>query len=277
MEPAINQIGAQRREAVQGSLRVEKLTLYYGPVRALSEIDFAAPRGEIVALLGSNGAGKSTFLRALIGLEQSSSGSISFSGTRIEALPIEHRVRSGIATVLEGRGMLSRMTVMENLRMGAFTQPAKNCEADLHKVFATFPILNERRTQLAGTLSGGEQQMLAFGRAMMSRPKLILMDEPSMGLAPVIVEKVFDAIQDINRSGTTIILVEQNARMALSVADRFYVLSNGKIALSGSVIEGKLFTSDQDGFVPISEEELEAAFLEAHEKADTGVANDFDA
>jgi branched-chain amino acid transport system ATP-binding protein len=203
-------------------------------------------------------------MRALIGLARVSSGSISYCGDRIEGLPIEERVKLGIATVLEGRGMLPRMTVFENLQMGAFCQPAENLEGDLEKVFATFPILNERLKQLAGTLSGGEQQMLAFGRAMMLRPNLILMDEPSMGLAPVIVEKVFDAIESINKAGTTILLVEQNARMALSVAHRFYVISNGSIVLAGKVIEGELFVNSQDRLVAVSQEELEAAYLEGH-------------
>lgn len=249
---------------MEGFLSVEQLSVNYGPVRALSNVNVEASRGKIVALLGSNGAGKSTLMRAMIGLAKSSNGTISFCGRRIETLAVEQRVRLGIATVLEGRGMLPRMTVIENLQMGAFVQPEQNLGEDLEKVFSTFPILRERLKQLAGTLSGGEQQMLAFGRAMMSRPKLILMDEPSMGLAPVIVEKVFDAIEQINSAGTTIVLVEQNARMALSVAHTFYVISNGSIVLAGEVVAGELFVKDGDRLSTVSEEELEAAYLEGH-------------
>jgi branched-chain amino acid transport system ATP-binding protein len=249
---------------MESFLQVDELSVHYGPVRALSNVSVEARRGDIVALLGSNGAGKSTLMRALIGLAKSSAGSISFCGRRIEKLAVEERVRLGIATVLEGRGMLPRMTVLENLQMGAFPRPTKTCDEDIESVFATFPILSQRRKQLAGTLSGGEQQMLAFGRALMLRPKLILMDEPSMGLAPVAVEKVFDAIEDINRAGTTILLVEQNARMALSVAHRFYVISNGSIVLGGRVIAGQLRINNQDRLVTVSEEELEAAYLDGH-------------
>lgn len=249
---------------MESFLHIENLTVNYGPVRALSNVNVQATRGKIIALLGSNGAGKSTLMRAMIGLARSSSGAISFCGRRIDNLAVEQRVRLGIATVLEGRGMLPRMTVLENLQMGAFAQPAQNLHEDLERVFSTFAILRDRLQQLAGTLSGGEQQMLAFGRAMMSRPKLILMDEPSMGLAPVIVEKVFDAIEQINRAGTTIVLVEQNARMALSVAHAFYVISNGSIVLAGEVVAGELLVRDGDRSVTLSEEELEAAYLEGH-------------
>jgi branched-chain amino acid transport system ATP-binding protein len=248
----------------QTLLEVDRLSVRYGPVRALADVSVSASRGEIVALLGSNGAGKSTLMRALIGLTKSSSGNVSFGGIRIEHLPVDQRVRLGIATVLEGRGMLPGMTVFENLQMGAYLRPAEDLEEDFAGVFAAFPVLNDRLKQLAGTLSGGEQQMLAFGRAMMLRPKLILMDEPSMGLAPVVVEKVFDAIENINRAGVTILLVEQNARMALSVAHKFYVISNGSIVLAGRVDNGELLVERKDGVVRVSEEELETAYLEGH-------------
>jgi branched-chain amino acid transport system ATP-binding protein len=203
-------------------------------------------------------------MRTLIGLTKSSSGMVSFGGIRIDGLSVDQRVRLGIATVLEGRGMLPGMTVFENLQMGAYLRPTEDLEEDFAGVFAAFPVLNGRLKQLAGTLSGGEQQMLAFGRAMMLRPKLILMDEPSMGLAPVIVEKVFDAIESINRAGATILLVEQNARMALSVAHKFYVISNGTIVLEGRVDDGELLVERKDGVVRVTEEELETAYLEGH-------------
>jgi branched-chain amino acid transport system ATP-binding protein len=248
----------------QTLLEVDRLSVRYGPVHALANVSVSALRGEIVALLGPNGAGKSTLMRALIGLAKSSAGIISFGGIRIEHLAIDERVKLGIATVLEGRGMLPGMTVFENLQMGAYLRPNEDLEEDFEGVFAAFPVLNDRLKQLAGTLSGGEQQMLAFGRAMMLRPKLILMDEPSMGLAPVIVEKVFDAIESINKAGATILLVEQNARMALSVAHKFYVISTGSIVLAGRVENGELLVERGDGFVRVSEEELETAYLEGH-------------
>jgi branched-chain amino acid transport system ATP-binding protein len=247
----------------QTLLEVDRLSVRYGPVHALADVSVKAPRGEIVALLGSNGAGKSTLMRALIGLTESSGG-ISFGGKRIEHLPVDQRVKLGIATVLEGRGMLPGMTVYENLQMGAYLRPDDDLEPDFDDVFAAFPVLHDRLKQLAGTLSGGEQQMLAFGRAMMLRPKLILMDEPSMGLAPVIVEKVFDAIERINRAGATILLVEQNARMALSVAHKFYVISTGSVVLAGRVDRGELLVERGDGFVRVTEDELESAYLEGH-------------
>lgn len=248
----------------QTLLEVDRLSVRYGPVRALADVSVSASRGEIVALLGSNGAGKSTLMRALVGLAKPSAGAISFGGIRIEHLPVDERVKLGIATVLEGRGMLPGMTVFENLQMGAYLRADEDLDQDFEGVFAAFPILNDRLKQLAGTLSGGEQQMLAFGRAMMLRPKLILMDEPSMGLAPVIVEKVFDAIESINKAGATILLVEQNARMALSVAQKFYVISTGSIVLAGKVKDGKLLVERKEGFVRVSEEELETAYLDGH-------------
>jgi branched-chain amino acid transport system ATP-binding protein len=246
-------------------LQVHDLSVQYGPVKALMGVDLHAVRGEIVTLLGSNGAGKSTLMRSLIGLVSTQTGEIEFEGRRIEKFTVDSRVKLGIATVLEGRGMLPRMTVYENLQMGAYLRPNETCEKDFENVFSTFPALRKRVKQLAGTLSGGEQQMLAFGRALMLRPKLILMDEPSMGLAPVVVEKLFDAIVRVNKSGTTVVLVEQNARMALSIAHRFYVVSTGNIVLRGSVDGEKLFADRGNGRMEsISEGDLEAAYLEGH-------------
>ena len=248
---------------MQRMLELKSLSVQYGPVRALSSVSLKADRGQIVALLGSNGAGKSTLMRAIIGLVDLEAGEIIFDEERIDQMPVEHRVHRGIATILEGRGMLPRMTVFENLQMGAFLRVDTRLDDDLDQVFKMFPVLRERSRQAAGTLSGGEQQMLAFGRALMMQPKLILMDEPSMGLAPVIVERVFDAIEEINRIGTTVLLVEQNARMALSIADRFYVLRTGAILLEGSVDGDRLLVDRGDGnLVRVSEDELEAAYLE---------------
>lgn len=249
---------------MQDFIKVDGLSVRYGPVLALSNVSLTAAHGEIVTLLGSNGAGKSTLMRALIGLASACEGTIAFSGNRIEQLPVEERVGLGIATVLEGRGMLPRMTVLENLQMGAYLRADGDLAVDLQRVLSTFPALQNRLKQLAGTLSGGEQQMLAFGRAMMLRPKLILMDEPSMGLAPVIIEKVFEIIESINKTGTTILLVEQNARMALSIAHKFYVISTGSIVLSGKVDREKLLVERDGSIVTITEEELEAAYLEGH-------------
>jgi branched-chain amino acid transport system ATP-binding protein len=244
-------------------LEVESLSVHYGPVRALASVTLVVNQGEIVALLGSNGAGKSTLMRTVIGLVDPSAGRVSFGGKRIDDLPVETRVDRGIATVLEGRGMLPRMTVFENLQMGAYRRHGDGLDDDLERVFRMFPVLRERLRQSAGTLSGGEQQMLAFGRALMSRPKLILMDEPSMGLAPVIVERVFDAIEEINRAGATILLIEQNARMALSVADRFYILRTGAVVLNGDIVGDQLMVDRGNGqIVSVSEAELEATYLE---------------
>lgn len=247
---------------MDGLLHVDRLCVHYGPIQALSDVSVELDRGEVVVLLGTNGAGKSTLMRALIGLAPASSGAVTFCGRRIDKMPVVDRVKLGIATVLEGRGMLSDMSVLDNLRMGAYSCPSSHLEEDLERVLATFPVLRERSGQLAGTLSGGEQQMLAFGRAMMLRPVLILMDEPSMGLAPVIVERVFDAIETINKAGTSVLLVEQNARMALSVASKFYVISNGSIVFGGRVENGDLLIERDGGTVRVSEDELEAAYLE---------------
>ena len=214
-------------------LKVEDLNVCYGAIHAVKGVSFQVNRGEIVTLIGPNGAGKSTTLRTVSGLLRSKSGSIKFRGENISRLPSHKIVERGLAQVPEGRRIFQQMSVQENLEMGAYTRGAET-EADLEAVYGRFPRLRERRRQTAGTLSGGEQQMLAIGRALMSRPCLLMLDEPSMGLAPILVEQIFDIIRELHQSGTTILLVEQNAQMALSVADRAYVMETGKISLSGT-------------------------------------------
>ncbi|OUN00388.1 MAG: ABC transporter ATP-binding protein [Firmicutes bacterium ZCTH02-B6] len=216
-------------------LAVENLVTHYGPVEALKGISLHVNKGEIVTLIGANGAGKSTTLRTISGLVRPTRGTITYEGHDLGTLPPERIVALGIAHVPEGRRVFPHMSVMENLELGAYTRSDKRgIQEDLDRVFSLFPRLAERRHQLAGTMSGGEQQMLAIGRALMARPRLLLLDEPSMGLAPIIVESIFAVIQDINKQGTTILLVEQNASMALSVAHKGYVLETGRIALSDS-------------------------------------------
>ncbi|MBS5432254.1 MAG: ABC transporter ATP-binding protein [Firmicutes bacterium] len=214
-------------------LKVEDLNVCYGAIHAVKGVSFQVNRGEIVTLIGANGAGKSTTLRTVSGLLRSKGGSIKFRGENISRLPSHKIVERGLAQVPEGRRIFQQMSVQENLEMGAYTRGAET-EADLEAVYGRFPRLRERRRQTAGTLSGGEQQMLAIGRALMSRPCLLMLDEPSMGLAPILVEQIFDIIRELHQSGTTILLVEQNAQMALSVADRAYVMETGKISLSGT-------------------------------------------
>jgi len=215
-------------------LTVDHLNVFYGPIHALRGVSFTVGKGEIVSLIGANGAGKSTTLRALSGVVRPASGSIVHEGMPIGGLPPHRIARLGIAHVPEGRGVFANMSVRENLEMGAYTRSSrKYAEESFGKVFRLFPRLSERASQLAGTLSGGEQQMLAIGRALMQRPDLLLLDEPSMGLSPLLVQEIFRFIAEINRTGTTILLVEQNAYMALSVADRAYVLEAGEITLSG--------------------------------------------
>lgn len=219
-------------------LTVEGLSVSYGAIRALSDVSFHVDEGEIVALIGANGAGKSTTLRAISGLVDKEKGTIIFQGQPIHHLPPHQIVSLGISHVPEGRRVFPLMTVAENLEMGAYTRKdKKGKKRDLEMVYAKFPRLKERQNQLAGTLSGGEQQMLAIGRALLSRPKLLLLDEPSMGLAPMLVQHIFETIREINEAGTTILLVEQNARMALSLADRAYVLETGRMVLSGPAKE----------------------------------------
>ena len=216
-------------------LRVHEIETYYGAIAALKGISFQVDPKEVVTILGANGAGKSTIMRTLSGLTPPTRGTIDFFGERIERKPPEEIVRMGICQVPEGREVFPELTVKENLRMGAFTRKDKAAiQKDMKQVEEYFPILKERRIQLAGTLSGGEQQMLAIGRALMARPKLLLLDEPSMGLAPMIVEEIFIIIKSINETGTPILLVEQNAYMALHIATKGYVLETGKIVLSGT-------------------------------------------
>ena len=213
-------------------LKVEGINVYYDAIHALHDISFEVKQGEVVTLIGANGAGKSTTLKSVSGLMRSKTGSIQFLGEDIGHVPPHQIVERGLAHVPEGRRIFANMTVEENLEMGAYTQPKSSIAPSKEQVFDLFPRLKERRKQAAGTLSGGEQQMLAIGRGLMSHPKLIMLDEPSMGLAPILVQEVFDIIRDLHKAGTTILLVEQNAQMALSVADRGYVLESGRIVLA---------------------------------------------
>jgi branched-chain amino acid transport system ATP-binding protein len=219
-------------------LTVDGMNVFYGGVQALRGVSFTVGKGEIVSLIGANGAGKSTTLRAISGVVRPASGTIVHDGKPIAGLAPHRIVRLGIAHVPEGRGVFANMTVRENLEMGAYTRSSRTeVEESFGRVFALFPRLSERASQMAGTLSGGEQQMLAIGRALVQRPELLLLDEPSMGLSPLLVEEIFRMIAQINRAGTTILLVEQNASMALSVAGRAYVLETGEIVLSGKSSE----------------------------------------
>ena len=218
-------------------LDVQDINVYYGAIHAVKGISFRVEEGEIVTLIGANGAGKTTTLQTVSGLLRSRTGSISFMGEDISNVPASKLVSKGLAQVPEGRRIFLQMSVEENLEMGAFTQPASAVDPHLERVYAQFPRLKERRKQVAGTLSGGEQQMLAMGRALMSHPQLLMLDEPSMGLAPILVEQIFEIIQKLHKNGTTILLVEQNAQAALSVADRGYVLETGKVVTSGSGAE----------------------------------------
>ena len=224
-------------------LKVENMNVYYGAIHAIKGISFHVDQGEVVTLIGANGAGKSTTLQTVSGLLRSRTGSIQFCGENISNVPSHKIVEKGLAQVPEGRRIFLQMSVEENLEMGAYTQGNAGIPQDLEMVFGLFPRLKERRRQVAGTLSGGEQQMLAMGRALMSHPKLLMLDEPSMGLAPILVEQIFDIIRQLHEEGTTILLVEQNAQMALSVADRAYVMETGKITLSGTGAE--LAASDE--------------------------------
>ncbi len=229
-------------------LEVRDLNVSYGGIKAVKDISFSVEAGEIVTLIGANGAGKSSTLRSIVGLVKPESGGITFSDKEIMALPTDQIVKEGITLVPEGRRVFSDLTVLENLKIGAYMRKDP-LEEDIKWVYDLFPRLKERSWQLAGTLSGGEQQMLAIGRALMSRPKLIMMDEPSLGLAPIIVQGVFDIIREINKQGMTILLVEQNANMALKAAHRAYVMETGRITLSGT---GKELAEN---------EEVKAAYL----------------
>jgi branched-chain amino acid transport system ATP-binding protein len=218
-------------------LQIEGLDVFYGQIHALKGVGLEVRRGEIVAILGNNGAGKTTTLKSISGLLAPRRGRIALEGRALSGVPAHEIVLRGIGHVPEGRRIFNRLTVRENLMMGAYLRKDDGVPADLERVFTLFPVLQERLGQVAGTLSGGEQQMLAIGRALMANPRLLLLDEPSMGLAPVVVERIFETVLDINRQGTTILLVEQNAAMALTIAHRGYVLETGTIALSGTAAE----------------------------------------
>ena len=219
-------------------LKVDNIEVYYGAIHAIKGISIEVPKGEIVTLVGSNGAGKSTTLRTISGLMKPKNGTILFEDKNIVGVPAHKIVGMGLCQVPEGRHVFANMSVMENLELGAYLRNDKDGIArDLEDVFKKFPRLLERKDQISGTLSGGEQQMLAMGRALMSRPRLLLLDEPSMGLAPLLVKEIFNIIKEINESGTTVLLVEQNANMALSIADKAYVLETGRIALAGTAQE----------------------------------------
>ncbi len=219
-------------------LEVKDINVYYGAIHAIKGISLSVEEGEIVTLIGANGAGKSTTLRTISGLLKPKTGEINFLNKNIAGMPAHKIVREGISQVPEGRRIFAEMTVLENLELGAFTRSDKEeIQNDLKMVFGRFPRLEERKSQPAGTLSGGEQQMLAMGRALMSRPKLLLLDEPSMGLAPLLIREIFSIITDIHKTGTTVLLVEQNANMALSIANRAYVLETGRITLTGDAKE----------------------------------------
>ncbi len=215
-------------------LQVDNLHVYYGNIHAIKDISFHVDEGEIVTLIGANGAGKSSTLNTIAGLIKPRSGSVTLEGTDILGIPAHKIVSRGMALCPEGRRIFQQLTVQENLEMGSYTRPNSEVEESIEKVYEHFPRLKERYKQIAGTLSGGEQQMLAMGRALMSKPKLMMLDEPSMGLAPILVEQIFDIILQLHKSGTTILLVEQNAQMALSIADRGYVLETGRIVTSGT-------------------------------------------
>lgn len=219
-------------------LEVKDLEVYYGVIQAIRGISFEVNQGEIIALIGANGAGKTTTLQTITGLIPSKAGHIFYEGKEITKLPGHKLVPMGIAHVPEGRRVFAQLTVLQNLRLGAYTRSDKNeIEETLKMVYSRFPRLEERKNQLAGTLSGGEQQMLAMGRALMSKPRIILMDEPSMGLSPIYVNEIFNIIKEVSKAGTTVLLVEQNAKKALSIADRAYVLETGRISLSGNAAD----------------------------------------
>lgn len=218
-------------------LKVDNINVYYGNIHAVKDISFEVNQGEIVTLIGANGAGKSTTLKTISGLLKPKTGDILYKGSSIKGMRAHKIVEAGLAHVPEGRHVFLHMTVEENLDMGAYTQPASTIAANKEKVFTLFPRLKERRRQLAGTMSGGEQQMLAMGRALMCKPKMLLLDEPSMGLSPLLVKEIFKIIRQVNRNGVTVLLVEQNAKMALEIANRAYVLETGTIKMEGEATE----------------------------------------
>jgi branched-chain amino acid transport system ATP-binding protein len=233
-QPLTQPFSTPVRNPSNALLRVQGLESCYGRIKALKGIDLEVRLGETVALVGANGAGKTTFLRSLSGVQPTSQGSIHFDGEDISQLRADKRMRRGICQSPEGRQVFGPMSIEDNLRLGAYTQPAKQVAGDMEKIFVMFPILKEKRALPAGTLSGGQQQMLAIGRALMGRPRLLLLDEPSMGLAPMLAQEVFSAIKALKAQGMTILLVEQNAFAALSIADRAYVLETGAVTLTGT-------------------------------------------
>lgn len=218
-------------------LKVDNINVHYGVINAIKNVSFEVHKGEIVALIGANGAGKTSTMHAVSGLLKITDGSIKFMGEEISKIPAHKIVSYGLAQVPEGRRIFSQLTVEENLEMGAYLRTDNKVNDDLENVYKRFPRLKERKKQLAGTLSGGEQQMLAMGRALMSKPKLLLLDEPSMGLSPILVNEIFDIIKEINKDGVTVLLVEQNANKALSIANRAYVLETGSVTISGDAKE----------------------------------------
>ena len=222
-------------------LKVTGLKVAYGGIQAVKGVSFEVMQGELVSLIGANGAGKTTTLKAITGTQPVAAGDIEFMGRSIKGQGPWDLVKQGLVMVPEGRGTFTRMTITENLQMGAFVRDDKEIDADIDKVFSIFPRLKERRAQLAGTMSGGEQQMLAMGRALMARPKVLLMDEPSMGLSPIMVDKIFEVVNDIHQRGTTVLLVEQNASRALQLASRGYVMDSGEVTMSG---DAKMLLSD---------------------------------
>ena len=218
---------------VKALLKVSGLKVAYGGIQAVKGVSFEVNEGELVSLIGANGAGKTTTLKAITGIQPPASGEIQFMGKSIKGQGPWDLVRQGLVMVPEGRGTFTRMTITENLQMGAFVRTDNEIDADIEKVFVIFPRLKERRNQLAGTMSGGEQQMLAMGRALMAKPKVLLLDEPSMGLSPIMVDKIFEVVNDIHQRGTTVLLVEQNASRALQLATRGYVMDSGEVTMSG--------------------------------------------
>ena len=223
-------------------LKVDDINVYYGAIHAIKGISFEVYPDEIVTLIGANGAGKSTTLNTIAGLLRPRTGSVTFDGVNLASIPSSKVVSHGMALCPEGRRIFQQMTVRENLEMGGYTRPASEIPGSMEEMFTRFPRLKEREKQIAGTLSGGEQQMLAMARALMSKPKLLMLDEPSMGLAPILVEQIFDIVKELHQSGVTVLLVEQNAQMALSIADHAYVLETGRISMEGPAQE--LLTND---------------------------------
>jgi len=218
-------------------LQLEGINTYYGPIHILQDSNLVVGEGELVCLLGGNASGKSTTLKTILGLVRPRTGRVLLNGEDVTTLPTAHRIRRGLAIVPENRRLFGPMTVLQNLEMGAYLRAKADLREEFERVYSLFPLLYERRSQLAGTLSGGEQQMVAMGRALMSKPKLLLMDEPSMGLAPILVEKSFEIIEQVNDSGVAMLVVEQNANVSLSIADRGYVLSTGRVVLQGNAAE----------------------------------------